>query len=226
MILLTNVPLCAFKEKTCSPHRRGHQLRPRLSPTRGLMSRQGTAREGQRVLSHLPLHSQPLTPSSGLSLMIPIGGIQMVQSRLGLHTSRLGHHSNQKTQNVLGKQREVKGNPANKDQQPRGRQNPEPDDKTRDAPTAPLTTWKSISQRKERKRIDRASARRTSPLTHFPKSTLIKHNTQTSTDIVAMPKSTWSERASSISSMRENSIRERSLVSVPGANAAKVDRVP
>ncbi|XP_037390984.1 transcription factor HIVEP3 [Pygocentrus nattereri] len=203
-------------EKMCSPQRRGYQP----SPPRGLLSRNGTAREGQRVLSHLPLHSQPLTPSACASLMIPIGGIQMVQSRSGL---RPGLNSAQKTQPALRKQKEVKGSPSDQDHQ-RGSARGEHEDKKRDAPSVPLTTWKCISQRKERKRMDRATACRTSPLTHFHRSTLIKQNT--STDSVATPKSTWSERASSFSSARENSIRERSLVSVPGANAAKVDRIP
>ncbi|XP_007233649.3 transcription factor HIVEP3 [Astyanax mexicanus] len=216
-------------EKTCSPQRRIYQL----SPTRGLLTRHGPAKEGQRVLSHLPLHSQPLGPSSSLSLMIPIGGIQMVQSRSGLHTQRPGPNSDQKTKSVPVKPREVKkGSPGNEEQRrgpSRGGQNQEQQDKkrdARDAPSIPLTTWKCISQRKERKRIDRASACRTSPLLHFHKSTLIDHNAQTPTDSVAMPKSTWSERASSISGSRENAIRERSLVSVPGANTAKVNRIP
>ncbi|XP_072531527.1 transcription factor HIVEP3 [Salminus brasiliensis] len=209
-------------EKTCSPQRRVYQL----SPPCGLLTRHGLAKEGQRILSHLPLHSQPLTPSSNLSLMIPIGGIQMVQSRSGLHTQRPAPNSAQKTRSIPGKQREMKGSPGNDDQRcgpTRGGQNQEQQDKKRDVPSIPLTTWKCISQRKERKRMDRASACRTSPLTHFHKSTLINHNAQTLTDSVAMPKSTWSERASST---RENSIRERSLVSVPGANAAKVNRIP
>ncbi|KAI4877200.1 hypothetical protein NFI96_017889 [Prochilodus magdalenae] len=206
-------------EKTCSPQRRGYQSQPRFSPPRGLLSR-----NGQRVLSHLPLHSQSLTPSSGVSLMIPIGGIQMVQSRSGL---RQGLSSAQKTQSTLGKQREAKGGPPDKDHRrgpARESQNREHEDKKRDTPSVPLTTWKCISQRKERKRMDRVSACRTSPLTHFHKSTLIKQNTPL--DGTAAPKSTWSERASSISSTRENSIRERALVSVPGTNTAKVDRIP
>lgn len=74
----------------------------------------------------------------------------------------------------------------------------EPGDKKSDAPSAPLTTWKCISQRKERKRSERKP-------THVHKSATIK---QPSTDNDATPKSTWKEKASRAS---ERTLSERRL---------------
>lgn len=68
----------------------------------------------------------------------------------------------------------------------------ESDDKKSDAPSAPLTTWKCISQRKQRKHLERKP-------THIHKSATIKHMTQTSTDSDVTPKSTWKEKASRVS---------------------------
>lgn len=61
-------------------------------------------------------------------------------------------------------------------------------DKKSDTPSAPLTTWKCISQRKESKRLERKP-------THVQKSATIKHTTQTSTD----NNTTWKEKASRVS---------------------------
>ncbi|XP_026865596.2 transcription factor HIVEP3 isoform X2 [Electrophorus electricus] len=218
-------------ENTCSTQRRGCQPQ---SPPRGLVSRQGPAREGQRVLSHLPLHSQPLGVSAGLSLMIPIGGIQMVQSRSALQARRPGLNSpaTQVTLLASGRERDARGSPPTEAQQrgpARAARNQTSvtcqsgEDKKREAPSAPLTTWKCISQRKERKR---GAACRTIPLTHFHKGAPIRRNAQTPSDSVAVPKSSWSERASSISSNRENSLREKALAPVSGTNTGKVDRIP
>lgn len=77
----------------------------------------------------------------------------------------------------------------------------EPDDKKSDVPSAPLTTWKCISQRKERKRLEKNP-------THIHKRATIKHTTQTSTDSDATPKSTWKEKASRVS---ERTLSERRL---------------
>ncbi|KAK3508327.1 hypothetical protein QTP70_021482 [Hemibagrus guttatus] len=84
-------------EKTSRAQRREHQAEL-------LFFRHGQAREGQRVLSHLPLHSQPQTPSSSLSLMIPIGGIQMVQIPTissGLHQDLAPAHTAKSTKSWL-----------------------------------------------------------------------------------------------------------------------------
>lgn len=77
----------------------------------------------------------------------------------------------------------------------------ESDDKKSDAPSAPLTTWKCISQKKQRKRLERKP-------THIHKSATIKHTTQTSTDSDATPKSTWKEKASRVS---ERTLSQRRL---------------
>ncbi|XP_066530856.1 transcription factor HIVEP3 [Hoplias malabaricus] len=182
------------QEAVFSPQRRG------LQPQSGLVSRNRDTTP--RVLSHLPLHSQPLPPSASVSvsLMIPIGGIQVVQSRWsGLNAAR-------KTQNTKGKQ---KVGPSNPEHLP-GEQNREADEKKRDVPCVPLTTWKCLSQRKERKRV----AFRASPLSHFHRNALT-----TAAEGTVASKSMWSERASAISSARD-----RALVSVP--NTANVDRIP
>lgn len=190
------------KEKTSRAQRREHQAEL-------LFFRHGKAREGQRVLSHLPLHSQPQTPSSSLSLMIPIGGIQMVQiptisSGLHVHRSKLNPSTTQTALDKLGKEEKTsKSNDLIQYGSAPGGQNQEteePDDKKSDALGAPLTTWKCISQRKERKRQERKP-------THIHKSTTIKHTTQTSTDDMT-PKSTWKEKASKVS---ERSLAERRL---------------
>ncbi|KAM6958822.1 transcription factor HIVEP3 [Aplochiton taeniatus] len=52
---------------------------PHLPPH--LPPRPGGSRGAQRVLSHLPLHSQQ--PTRGASFMVPIGGIHMVKARTG-----------------------------------------------------------------------------------------------------------------------------------------------
>ncbi|KAM9434987.1 transcription factor HIVEP3 isoform 2-T3 [Clarias gariepinus] len=185
-------------EKTSRAQRREHQ-------TELLSFRHGQAREGQGVLSHLPLHSQPQTPSSSLSLMIPIGGIQMVQiptinSGLHVHRSKLNPCM---TQTAVAEPGEEEKTSSSSDLiqygSAPGRQNQETDDKKGDTPSAPLTTWKCISQRKGRKRSDKDP-------THVHKSVTIKHTTQTFTDSDATPKSTWKEKASRVS---ERTLAER-----------------
>lgn len=157
------------------------------------------------MLSHLPLHSQPQTPSSSLSLMIPIGGIQMVQiptinSGLHVHRSKLNPCM---TQTAVAEPGEEEKTSSSSDLiqygSAPGRQNQETDDKKGDTPSAPLTTWKCISQRKGRKRSDKDP-------THVHKSVTIKHTTQTFTDSDATPKSTWKEKASRVS---ERTLAER-----------------
>ncbi|XP_076865841.1 transcription factor HIVEP3 isoform X2 [Brachyhypopomus gauderio] len=219
-------------ENTCSTQRRVCQPQ---SPPRGTVSRHGPAREGQRVLSHLPLHSQPLGLSCGPNLMIPIGGIQMVQCRSALQARRAGLNPPVAQVTASGRERDARGGPPDEVPQRsparagrvRAAATYQPaDEKKRDAPSAPLTTWKCISQRKERKRAERGAACRTVPVTHFHKGGAVKRNAQTPTDNAAVPKSTWSERASSISSNRENSLREKALAPASGTNTSKVDRIP
>lgn len=203
VLRLTNVLLFAFQEKTSRAQRRQHQAEL-------LFFRHGQAREGQRVLSHLPLHSQPQTPSTSLSLMIPIGGIQMVQiptisSGLHVHQSKLSPSMTQTALAELGK--EEKTSPSHDLIQygsaPGGQnqETEEPDEKKNHALSAPLTTWKSISQRKERKRLAKNP-------THVLKSATIRHTTQTSTESDAAPKSTWKEKASRVA---ERTLSERRL---------------
>ncbi|KAK2864551.1 hypothetical protein Q7C36_003705 [Tachysurus vachellii] len=177
-------------EKTSRAQRREHQAEL-------LFFRHGQAREGQRVLSHLPLHSQPQTPSSSLSLMIPIGGIQMVQIPTissGLHMNRsvLTPSMTQADVAELGKEEKTSSSddliqygsaPGGHNQETE-----EAGDKKSDTPSASLTTWKCISQKKERKRLERKP-------THIQKSATIKHTTQTSTD----NNTTWKEKASRVS---------------------------
>ncbi|XP_034157532.1 transcription factor HIVEP3 isoform X2 [Pangasianodon hypophthalmus] len=190
-------------EKTSRAQRREHQAEL-------LFFRHGQAREGQRVLSHLPLHSQPQTPSSSLSLMIPIGGIQMVQiptisSGLHVHRSKLNPSMTQTALAELGKEEKTSSsnNVIQYGSAPGGQnqETEESDDKKSDALSAPLTTWKSISQRKERKRLEKNP-------THIHKRATIKHTTQTSTDSDATPKSTWKEKASRVS---ERTLSEKRL---------------
>ncbi|TSK28166.1 hypothetical protein Baya_2353 [Bagarius yarrelli] len=160
--------------------------------------RHGHVREGQRVLSHLPLHSQPQTPSS--SLMIPIGGIQMVQISTissGLHVNwpkqnptmaqadeaDLGHEETSSSGDIIRH-----GSAPGEDFQ----ETKEPNANKSDNPSARMTTWKSISQRKKKKRPE------TKP-THVLKSPTIESTTQTSTDNDTTPRSTWKEKASKVS---------------------------
>ncbi|KAK3525240.1 hypothetical protein QTP86_024943, partial [Hemibagrus guttatus] len=184
-------------EKTSRAQRREHQAEL-------LFFRHGQAREGQRVLSHLPLHSQPQTPSSSLSLMIPIGGIQMVQiptisSGLHVNRSKLTPSMTQADLAEIGKEEKTSSSDdlIQYGSAPRGQnqETEEPGDTKSDAPSAPLTTWKCISQRKERKRLERKP-------THVHKSVTIKHTMQPSTDNDATPKSTWKEKASRVSERR------------------------
>ncbi|KAI5087153.1 transcription factor HIVEP3 isoform X1, partial [Silurus meridionalis] len=139
-------------EKMIRSQRREHQAEL-------LFFKHGKVREGQRVLSHLPLHSQPQTSCSSLSLMIPIGGIQMVQIptiRSGLHMHRSKPNPSM-TQTSLAEQDEEEETSSSNDLIQYGcaggqsQEAGEPDDKKSDTPSAPLTTWKCISQRKERK---------------------------------------------------------------------------
>lgn len=197
----TNILLFALQEKTSKGQRREHQAEV-------LSFRHRQAREGQRVLSHLPLHSQPQTPSSSLSLMIPIGGIQMVQiptisSGVHMHQSNLNPSKSQPATAELGKEEKTRssndliqyGSALGGQKQDAG----EADDKKSDAPSAPMTTWKCISQRKERKRLGKNP-------TPVPKSSTTEPTTQTSAESDVTPKSTWKEKASRVSTLSERSL--------------------
>ncbi|XP_042631976.1 transcription factor HIVEP3-like [Cyprinus carpio] len=166
--------------KTHSPQRRTSMTR--ASPAHGRLSRNTQPREGQRVLSHLPLHSQPQVMIPSLSLTIPIGGIQMVQPRSNmlLRSASLNHSVAQMTVTVLTKEKGANGSPAGEvphrrnqlivftdpvvemssksdassdedKEQIRGVVQAELTSKKREVPSVPLTTWKSISQRNNRK---------------------------------------------------------------------------
>ncbi|RXN02312.1 transcription factor HIVEP3-like protein [Labeo rohita] len=100
-------------EKTHSPQRRTSMTQS-WPPAHGRLSRNTQPREGQRVLSHLPLHSQPQVMIPNLSLTIPIGGIQMVQPRSNmlLRSASLNHSVAQMTVTVLTKEKGAGGSPA------------------------------------------------------------------------------------------------------------------
>lgn len=145
----------------------------------GRLSRNMQPKEGQRVLSHLPLHSQPQVMIPNLSLTIPIGGIQMVQPRSNmlLRSASLNHSVAQMTVTVLTKEKGADGSPTvevphRKNQlivftepmssksntssdedkeQIRGVVQSELVSKKKEVPSIPMTTWKSISQRNYRK---------------------------------------------------------------------------
>ncbi|XP_062841471.1 transcription factor HIVEP3 [Trichomycterus rosablanca] len=165
--------------------------------------RPGQTRAGQRVLSHLPLHSQPQASSS--SLMIPIGGIQMVQTPVissSLHTqqSKPNPTMTQTAQAEQGKEKRTRQRFTSKTPKCGSVQGEEFDSKKRDAPSAPLTTWRIISESKERKRMERR-------LTYIHKGVTIKQCTEKSTDGEATPKSTWKERASRVAEKNKSERR-------------------
>ncbi|XP_016111507.1 transcription factor HIVEP3-like [Sinocyclocheilus grahami] len=168
-------------EKTHSPQRRTSMTQS-WPPAQGCLSRNMQPREGQRVLSHLPLHSQPQVMIPSLSLTIPIGGIQMVQPRSNmlLRSASLNHSVAQMTVTVLTKEKGADGSPAGEvphrrnqlivftepavemssksdassdedKEQIRGVVQAELVSKKREVPSVPMTTWKSISQRNNRK---------------------------------------------------------------------------
>ncbi|XP_042600639.1 transcription factor HIVEP3-like isoform X1 [Cyprinus carpio] len=162
-------------EKTHSPQRRTGMTQS-WPPAQGCLSRNTQPREGQRVLSHLPLHSQPQVMIPSLSLTIPIGGIQMVQPRSNmlLRSASLNHSVAQMTVTVLTKEKGADGSPAGEVPHPRnqlivftepvvemssksdassdeGVVQAELVSKKREVPSVPMTTWKSISQRNNRK---------------------------------------------------------------------------
>ncbi|XP_056120842.1 transcription factor HIVEP3 [Rhinichthys klamathensis goyatoka] len=168
-------------EKTHSPKRRTNMTQSWPLP-HGRLSRNMQPKEGQRVLSHLPLHSQPQVMIPNLSLTIPIGGIQMVQPRSNmlLRSASLHHSVAQMTVTVLTKEKGADGGPTvevphRKNQlivfteptvemssksntssdedkeQIRGVVQSELVSKKKEVPSVPMTTWKSISQRNNRK---------------------------------------------------------------------------
>ncbi|XP_073678604.1 transcription factor HIVEP3 [Garra rufa] len=168
-------------EKTHSPQRRTSMTQS-WPPAHGRLSRNTQPREGQRVLSHLPLHSQPQVMIPNLSLTIPIGGIQMVQPRSNmlLRSASLNHSVAQMTVTVLTKEKRADGSPAGEvphrrnqlivftepavemssksdastdedKEQIRGVVQAELVSKKREVSSVPMTTWKSISQRNNRK---------------------------------------------------------------------------
>ncbi len=176
-----NVFLAPPKEKTHSPQRRTSMTQS-WPPVQGRLSRNTQPREGQRVLSHLPLHSQPQVMIPNLSLTIPIGGIQMVQPRSNmlLRSASLNHSVAQMMVTVLKKEKGDDGSPtdevphcrnqlivftepaaemsfksnasSDKDkEQIQGVIQAELVSKNREVPSVPMTTWKSISQRNNRK---------------------------------------------------------------------------
>lgn len=142
--------------------------------------------------------------------MIPIGGIQMVQiptvsSGLHMHQLKLNPSTTQTVLAELDKEEKTSSSndliqygsaPGGQNQETE-----EADEEKSDAPSAPLTTWKCISQRKERKRLEKNP-------THILKSSTIKHATQVSTNSDAAPKSTWKEKASRVA---ERTLSERRL---------------
>ncbi|XP_039507457.1 transcription factor HIVEP3-like [Pimephales promelas] len=149
-------------EKTHSPKRRTNMM----PLPHGRLSR----KEGQRVLSHLPLHSQPQVMIPSVSLTIPIGGIQMVQPRSNmlLRSASLHHSVAQMTVTVLTKEKGTDEVPHRKNQlivftEPTVEMSSSSDEdkeqirgvvqseRVSKVPGVPMTTWKSISQRNHRK---------------------------------------------------------------------------
>ncbi|TRY82236.1 hypothetical protein DNTS_020910, partial [Danionella cerebrum] len=93
--------------KTHSPQGRRSSMCQFWPMPTGCLSRNTEPREGQRVLSHLPLHSQPQVLIPSLSLTVPIGGLQIVQpqsSMLMRNPSRT-HSVAQMTVTLLSKQK-------------------------------------------------------------------------------------------------------------------------
>ncbi|XP_059412844.1 transcription factor HIVEP3-like isoform X2 [Carassius carassius] len=163
------------KLKTHSPQRRTSMTQS-WPPAQWCLSRNTQPKEGQRVLSHLPLHSQPHVMIPSLSLTIPIGGIQMVQPRSNilLRSASLNHSVAQMTVTVLTKEKGADGSPPGEVSHPRnqlivftepavemssksdassdeGAVQAELGSKKKEVPSVPMTTWKSISQRNNRK---------------------------------------------------------------------------
>ncbi|XP_043073712.1 transcription factor HIVEP3 [Puntigrus tetrazona] len=165
----TRLHLKTKLEKTHSPQRRSSTSQS-WPPAQGRLSRNTQPREGQRVLSHLPLHSQPQVMTS---LTIPIGGIQMVQPRSNmlLRSASLNHSVAQMTVTLLTKEKGADGSPPGQVPHRRnqlivftepaveGCSTSDEDEeqikgvvsKKREVPGVPMTTWKSISQRNNRK---------------------------------------------------------------------------
>lgn len=67
-------------------------------------------------------------------------------------------------------------------------------------PSAPLTTWKLISESKERKRMERK-------LSYIQRGVAIKQCAERSTDSDSTPKSTWKERASRVAEKNKSERR-------------------
>ncbi|XP_051527869.1 transcription factor HIVEP3-like [Myxocyprinus asiaticus] len=169
-------------EKTHSPQRRMNMAQS-WPPPHGRLSRNLQPRAGQRVLSHLPLHSQPQATIPNLSLTIPIGGIQMVQPRSNmlLRSTSLNHSVAQMRVTVLKTEKGAEGSPPGEvpyrrnhlivftepsvEMSSKGSDTSSDEDKeqvqqvvptevvlkSRVVPSVPMTTWKSISQAKQRK---------------------------------------------------------------------------
>ncbi len=181
LISQKNIFLAPLKEKTHSPQKRPSMTQS-WPPAQGHLSRNSQPREGQRVLSPLPLHSQPQVMIPNLSLTIPIGGIQMVQPRSNmlLRSASLNHSMAQMMVTVLTKEKRADGSPAGEvpncrnqlivftepavemssksdaysdedKEQIEGVVQEEFVSKKREVSSVPMTTWKSISQRNNRK---------------------------------------------------------------------------
>ncbi|XP_051991274.1 transcription factor HIVEP3-like [Xyrauchen texanus] len=158
---------------THSPQRRMNMAQS-WPPPHGRLSRNLQPRAGQRVLSHLPLHSQPQATTPNLT--IPIGGIQMVQPRSNmlLRSACLNPSVAQMRVTLLKKDKRADGSPPGEvphrrnhlivftepsvemsskssDTSSDGGTSSEVVLKKREVPSVPMTTWKSISQGKLRK---------------------------------------------------------------------------
>lgn len=151
-------------------------------PAHGRLSRNMQPREGQRVLSHLPLHSQPQVMIPNLSLTIPIGGIQMVQPRSNmlLRSTSLNHSVAQMTVTVLTKEKGAGRSPVGEvphrknqlivftepavEMSSKSEASSDEDkeqihevvqaelfSRKKEVPSVAMTTWKSISQKNNRK---------------------------------------------------------------------------
>ncbi|XP_059366331.1 transcription factor HIVEP3-like [Carassius carassius] len=154
--------------KTHSPQRRT-SVTQSWPPAHGRLSRSTQPREGQRVLSHLPLHSQPQVTIPNLSLTIPIGGIQMVQPRsnilshsvaqmtVTLLTKEKGEVPHRRNQLIVFTEPAVEMSSKSDASSDEGKEQirrmvwAELASKKREVRSVPLTTWKSISQRNNRR---------------------------------------------------------------------------
>ncbi|XP_030645201.1 transcription factor HIVEP3 [Chanos chanos] len=236
-------------EKSSSPFSGPPSPQTWFPPCFGVLSRPKLHRESHRVLSHLPLHSQQPTPT--LSLMISIGGIQMVQARTTLHLHPAPAPAPpQRTASISDRERDVGAGLRSKvalsgrrmmvvldsrvEDQPIGRAGSE--GRHQDATVNRLEgrpnrkgismTQKRVDEGDEGNPLDRASTPSAVLLTDTAAS--VNHQQQSwgnqSTDGAAPPRSILGEETSLARRIKQNPRRDSGLETVPGTSLIKAEK--